>query len=386
MDNKTLKYYGIILLSMFCMVIPVAGLAIAFIMRNKVGFVICAVLAVICLLLNKPMQALRIRARQESEYDEFGLSKTKGRYEYLSKAERDQIDLQKTADMERVMNSSAIKKMTKKGSSNPEQDMEELIGLAPVKEKMEEMVARMQFEQMENKKRQKKDRQNSMSGRHMVFYGSPGTGKTTVARILTGFLYKYGYVKENKCIEVDGNFLKAGGDTALKTELVIRQAYGGVLFIDEAYSIMDVADGSGAEAVATLIKQMEDNRDRFILIMAGYTNEMRRLLEANPGFESRIKEYLDFPDYSEEELDSIFSIMAWQQGFKVSLKAYDAFHERMARERKSISFGNARTVRNVLDEVIDKHALNFVKGAIPPTARYMICEQDVSRTLKRKNF
>lgn len=239
---------------------------------------------------------------------------------------------------------------------------------------------------MTNKGKKKKEKSNSMSGRHMVFYGSPGTGKTTVARILTGFLYEYGYIKENKCVEVDGNFLKAGGDTALKTELVIRQSYGGVLFIDEAYSLMDAADGSGQDAVAAIIKQMEDNRDRFILIMAGYTNEMKFLLEANPGFESRIKEYLDFPDYDDEEMREIFSLMAKQQGFSVQDDAFLAFDERIAKERMLKSFGNARTARNVLDETIDRHALNFVKHNIPADAKFSICMEDISRSLKRANL
>lgn len=390
MKNNAMKYYLSILLSLGSILLIVAGGIVVILFGSKTSLIIGGIMAVTGLMLAKPLQALRIKYRQDVEYDEFGLSKTKGKYEYLSKAERDQIDLQKTADMERVMNSSAMKKMTKKGSENPQEDMKKLIGLVPVKEKMEEMVARMQFESMENKGNKKKKKNetsgNSMSGRHMIFYGAPGTGKTTVARILTGFLYQYGYIKENKCVEVDGNFLKAGGDTALKTELVIRQAFGGVLFIDEAYSIMDAADGSGKEAVSTLIKQMEDNRDKFILIMAGYTNEMKRLLQANPGFESRIKEYLDFPNYNEEEMKQIFKLMAGQQGFGINENAYDAFDERMSKERKLVSFGNARTVRNVLDEIIDKHAFNFVKGVIPQMSKYMICEEDISRELKRTNF
>lgn len=390
MKNNAMKYYLSILLSLGSILLIVAGGIVVILFGSKTSLIIGGIMAVTGLMLAKPLQALRIKYRQDVEYDEFGLSKTKGKYEYLSKAERDQIDLQKTADMERVMNSSAMKKMTKKGSENPQDDMKKLIGLVPVKEKMEEMVARMQFESMENKGNKKKKKNetsgNSMSGRHMIFYGAPGTGKTTVARILTGFLYQYGYIKENKCVEVDGNFLKAGGDTALKTELVIRQAFGGVLFIDEAYSIMDAADGSGKEAVSTLIKQMEDNRDKFILIMAGYTNEMKRLLQANPGFESRIKEYLDFPNYNEEEMKQIFKLMAGQQGFGINENAYDAFDERMSKERKLVSFGNARTVRNVLDEIIDKHAFNFVKGVIPQMSKYMICEEDISRELKRTNF
>lgn len=387
MNKKTIQYYLVLFLSMAVSVLfPMVAIGIGLIFRTKFSVYVGIGIIMFGFILKKPLQKLRFKLREEVEYDEFGLSKTKGKYEYLSKAEKDQIDLQKTADMERVMNSSVTKKMTKKGSLHPQKDMDNLIGLLPVKEKMEEMVARMQFEQMINKGKKKKDRQNSMSGRHMVFYGSPGTGKTTVARIITGFLYEYGYINENKCVEVDGNFLKAGSDTALKTELVIRQAYGGVLFVDEAYSLMDSGDGSGKEAIASLIKQMEDNRDRFILILAGYTNEMKYLLEANPGFDSRIKEYLDFPDYDEEEMMQIFESMAKQQGFSVDESAYDAFNERVRKERRLASFGNGRTARNILDETMDKHALNFVRNVIPQTAKYIICEPDISRNLKRNNF
>lgn len=383
-----IKYTISIFLSMVFSVLPFAGMAVGYILGYNLW--ICVAIGFVCglfmLATNKPLQRMRIEARKDVEYDEFGLSKTKGRYEYLSKAERDKIDLQKTADIERVMDSSAMGKMTKAGSVNPKQDMDNLIGLRPVKEKMEEMVARMQFENMENKNKKKGEKTNSMSGRHMVFYGSPGTGKTTVARIITGFLFEYGYIKENKCVEVDGNFLKAGKDTALKTELVIRQAFGGVLFIDEAYSLMDSTDGSGKEAVATLIKQMEDNRDRFILIMAGYTNEMQMLLNTNPGFASRIKEYLDFPDYDDAEMAEIFKTMANQQGYSVDISAYDAYFERLSKERKLKSFGNARTARNILDESMDKHALNYVRNVIPKSAVHTLCEPDISRSLKRTNF
>lgn len=390
--NKNLKYYLVLFMSALCTLMPFIGAGIivyGYISNFTPYYILGGGILIIGLFARKPLQELRVQARRDVEYDEFGLSKTKGKYEYLSKAERDQIDLQKTADMERVMNTSAMKKMTKKGSENPKEDMEKLIGLEPVKNKMEEMVARMQFESMSNtgKKKKKKDMSsNSMSGRHMVFYGAPGTGKTTVARIITGFLYQYGYIKENKCVEVDGNFLKAGADTSLKTELVIRQAYGGVLFVDEAYSLMDSADGSGREAIATLIKQMEDNRDRFILILAGYTNEMKYLLDANPGFESRIKEYLDFPDYNDEEMKEIFCLMAKENHFNVDEAALEPFTERIYKERQLSSFGNARTARNILDETMDKHAFNYVKGIIPRTAQYTICAEDVSRELKRNNF
>ena len=350
--------------------------------KSNVNIGIAVLLAAAGIALNKPLQALRVKYRHDVEYDEFGRSKSKGNYEYLSKAERDKMDLQKTLDMERIMDSSALKKMTKKGAKDPEKEMNSLVGLVPVKNKMREMVARMKFEKGQGKK----NAATSMSGRHMVFYGSPGTGKTTVARIITGFLYQYGYIKENKCVEVDGNFLKAGSDTATKTELVIRQAFGGVLFIDEAYALLESGDGSGEQAVATLIKRMEDSRDRFILILAGYTNEMKRLLEANPGFESRIKEYLVFPDYDDMEMRQVFAHMANEQNFVVKDEAYEAFDERVLKERKLKSFGNGRTARNILDETIDRHALNFMDGRISSEDKYKICEPDISRTVKRNGI
>lgn len=698
------------------------------------------VLILIGLALWYPCRAWRVQTRRDVEYDEFGISKSKGNYEYLSKKERDQIDLKKTADMERLLSATALKKMTKPGSTLPMKDLQNMIGLLPVKQKIEEMVARMQFEQDELTQKGKKNKQKNMGamgGRHMCFTGAPGTGKaqplyskvltphgfvrmgdikvgdevisgtnkvakvlgvypqgikpiyeitfddgstcrcsdehlwtvqnrndrrnkkyrtielkdmlkslylkegesyrlnysidyvepidlpeqdfyihpylmgamlgdghftttgtsisvydpavkenienflpskeyklvlrscnrpekkdytirydgtvvksvghknfmplsyeleqfglrgvtsynkyipkpylqaskeqrwwllrglmdtdgyadktcaqittvskqlrddiielvhslggyaswqskmgkytkngeiietclnyrvtiqfpaeycacfgidrktsayrpkrsherikryitniqyvgdeecqciyiddpshlyitdnyiithnTTVARIMTGFLYKYGYIKENKVIEIDGNFLKAGTESALKTELVVRSAYGGVLFIDEAYALMESGDGSGEQAIATLIKQMEDNRDKFILIIAGYTNEMKMLIDQNPGFESRIKEYLDFPDYDYIEMREIAQSMANQNNFCIDDKAYDVFDAIVARERKLRSFGNGRTVRNIVDKAIDRHTLNLARGVVPAEKRYTLCSED----------
>jgi stage V sporulation protein K len=343
----------------------------------EVGIPVGAILLAVGIFLQKPLQEFRVKSRRDVEYDEYGLSKSKGHYEYLSKAERDQIDLQNTAAMERLLNTTTIKKMTKKGPEDPMKELDEMIGLEPVKQTIKEMVARMEFEAEENKKKKKKDRVNlALSGRHMCFTGSPGTGKTSVARIMTSFLYKYGYIKENKCIEIDGNFLKAGTESALKTELVLRQAYGGVLFIDEAYSLMDSSDNSGEQVIATLIKQMEDQRGKFILIIAGYTNEMKRLIDMNPGFESRIKEYLHFPDYNAIEMRDIIRYMANKHDFVIDMNAYDVYDALVARERRLKSFGNGRTARNILDKAIDKHTLNLATGVLTQDDRYCLKSQD----------
>ncbi len=224
------------------------------------------------------------------------------------------------------------------------------------------------------------------------------THNTTVARIITGFLYKFGYIKENKCIEIDGNFLKAGEDSATKTRLIIQKAYGGVLFIDEAYTIVDGSGGYGKEVVATLIKEMEDNRDKLIVILAGYKHDMKRLLDTNEGFKSRIKEYLEFPDYNNEEMKEIFVAMAHSENFVVSGEALLNLEVRLEKERKLSSFGNGRTARNILDETIDRHALNYGMGKLAQTEirdgkevvtktnadnKFVLCGCDVSTSVNK---
>lgn len=358
---------------------PLVFLLLGVVTYNKIYFIIAFVCLLILLVTKKFCSNLLYKGRQEKDYDEFGRSKRK-QIQNLSRAEQDAIDLQNVADMERLLSTPVIKKITKKGSENPKKDLENMIGLTDVKQKVLEMSARMEFERQCNKKKKKKDQINSMSGRHMVFYGSAGTGKTTVNKIITGFLYEYGYIKKNKVVEVDGNFLKSGADTAKKVKYVTQIAYDGVLFIDEAYVLCEGAYGN--EAVATLIKEMEDNRDRFTCILAGYTKDMNILLDSNTGFKSRIKEYLNFPDYSIEEMKEIFTNMAHEQNFVVSKEALDNLEIRLAKEKKLKTFGNARTVRNVLDESIDKHSLNYIQKKIPENTRFYLCGEDVATNIK----
>ena len=374
---KTLKYnllyLLVILLSIVSVVIPLLGIYLFltnFSETKQVNILYLSFL--IPLLFTKLLFEARIKLRNIVDYDEFGVSKKYGKYERMSAKEKKVIDMQKMADMERILSSSQIKKLTHKGSDNPDKDMNKLIGLKNVKDKMKEMVARMEFERSSKKMQ--------ISSKHMAFLGSPGTGKTTVARIMTGFLYKNKYIKKNKCVEVDGNFLKSStsADTAIKTELIIREALGGVLFIDEAYALIEGSDGIGEQAVATLIKAMEDRKGEFVLILAGYTNEIKKLIQSNPGFESRIKDFMVFQDYNNEELKEIFINMARDNNFVVDANALDKLEERFERERNLSSFGNGRTARNILDECIDKHAFNFKNNEIGIADKFKITEKDVN--------
>ena len=376
---KSVKYMLSIIASVLIIFVPIAFIILAVINNSFVPFGIIAIIALIAsVLLYKPIATFRVTARQEVEMDEFGNSKAK-QYERLSKKERDAIDLQKTADMERIVGSATLKKLTHKGSEDPQKDLDNLIGLTELKQQVREMAAKMEFDAQEaklNKGKKIETDSKTESGHHAVYFGSPGTGKTTLARIMTGFLYKYHYINENKCVEVDGNFLKAGPDTATKTTYVIQKSFGGVLFVDEAYALMQ-GDMYGLDAIATLIKQMEDNRGRFVLILAGYTNEMKQLLDTNPGFKSRIKDYLLFPDYSDEEMLEIFEMMAKQKGYEIDNGAKLKFKRRVANERPLDSYGNARTARSILDEAMEKHAYNFITNKWDESYRHTIREEDI---------
>lgn len=320
-------------------------------MTNNALFLVPFVLVI-------PILFFRQKLDHELNYDEFGMNKKSGKFKRkLSGTEQRNIDLQQIYDLERILGKDTLKKMTQKGSKNPDADLDKVIGLENVKAQVLKMSARMEFD------RKHKEAKN-VSGHHMCFFGNPGTGKTTVARIMTGILYKNKCIAENRIIEIDGNFLKASNptDTAMKTQLIIRAAEGGVLFIDEAYALIEDGSGCGTEAVATLIKQMEDKRDKFVLIIAGYTDPINRLLDSNPGFKSRIKDYFTFMDYNDEELLDIFVNMAEDHGFDISSQAVDALMVRIKKERKSPTFGNARTMRTILDECIDNHAVNTKLG------------------------
>lgn len=368
--NKNTKYSLLVLAS--ALVLPatcgcVAGaLYLFFSMHNIVGAIFIAVLGIAIFMCKSPLDDQRIKARNDLKYDDYGRIKISNQYEKMSAREQAEIDRINQLEMERTLPSSIVRSMTHEGSKDPGAEMRKLIGLQTVKEKMEEIAARMEF-----------DRDSGVESTdtcmHMCFFGPPGTGKTTCARIMTGFLYKYGYIKENRLIETDGNFLADSMNASGKTELLVQKSYGGVLFIDEAYSLLD--NPTGREAISTLIKQMEDNKSKFILILAGYENEMRELIQSNPGFLSRIKEYFYFQSYSVEELTQMFEEMAKEIGFTISPGAKNAFSDLVYSLKDGYHFGNARTVRNILEKSKDRHSLNFKKGIVKN--RFELDERDI---------
>lgn len=256
-------------------------------------------------------------------------------------------------------------------------DLNNLVGLENIKQVLKDLV-----DLIELKNKTKDDLKIKDINLHMVFLGNPGTGKTTVARIIAEMLYNLKYIKQNKLIEVSSKDLVAEyvGQTAPKTMAVIERALGGVLFVDEAYSLAS-EEGSGnsfnKEAIATLIQAMENYRDNLVVIFAGYTKEMQAFLNANSGIVSRIGYTLDFKDYTSEELLKIFEGMVKKAGFSITKEACDEVVKVIDKYRNTKNFGNARFARNLYEKTIIKHASN-TRGKKAKKDLKTIVKEDIS--------
>ena len=239
-------------------------------------------------------------------------------------------------------------------------ELNSLVGLEAVKKDVAALVNFLKVQQL----RRTKTLPTTPITLHHVFYGNPGTGKTTVARLLSGIFRGLNLLSRGHLVETDRSGLVAGyvGQTALKVREVVDQALGGILFIDEAYSLAGQGQDYGQEAIETLLKQMEDHRDDLVVIAAGYTDKMRFFLGSNPGLRSRFTRFLDFRDYTPEELIAIFELFCRRDGYSLSVEAKDKLKALFtaAYMSRDETFGNARDARTLFERAIQNLANRVV--------------------------
>lgn len=243
-----------------------------------------------------------------------------------------------------------------------QKDLNELVGLQSVKAEVTTLTNLIRVRRM----RQERGIAVPDTSQHLVFTGNPGTGKTTVARMIGKIYQALGYLSKGHCIEVDRSELVAGyvGQTAIKTQEVIDKAMGGVLFIDEAYSLfVDKSENDfGREAIETLLKEMEDHRDDFVVIVAGYSEPMKKFINSNPGLKSRFNKYVHFPDYTGEELLDIFRLLMKKNQYILQDELQpiiEKYFEGVYINREN-NFANGREVRNFFEKLVEVQANRIV--------------------------
>lgn len=244
-------------------------------------------------------------------------------------------------------------------------ELDSLVGLESVKEQVRTLMAFLQIQ----RERQRRGLSEVPTSQHLVFLGNPGTGKTTMARLVAEMYGSIGLLERGHLVEVDranlvGQYV---GHTAFKTNRAIRRALDGVLFIDEAYALAPPGPKSldfGSEAVETLIKRMEDHRDRLVVIVAGYPKLMHQFLDSNPGLRSRFAREIEFPDYSSDELVAITRSMVDAADYRLGDGAVEALLGVYDRAHRAPGFGNGRYARNLFEQALNRQALRLSEGDV----------------------
>ena len=257
-------------------------------------------------------------------------------------------------------------------NTNNLSELNSLIGLEQVKKDVDSLRNLIKIQAI----RKQKGLPNTPISYHCVFTGNPGTGKTTVARIVAGIYKELGLLSKGHLVEVDRSKLVGEyvGQTAPKTNKVIDEALDGVLFIDEAYTLVGGQNDYGAEAIATLLKRMEDDRDRLVVILAGYTNEIKQFIDSNPGLQSRFNRYIHFDDYDAEELLQIFQLSLKKSAYQITQDAWNEIRTIIYQkvQNKDAHFGNARYIRNLFEKVIQRQN-NRLAPYLPNITHEQLC-------------
>jgi probable Rubsico expression protein CbbX len=242
----------------------------------------------------------------------------------------------------------------------------ELVALRPVKTRIREIAALLVIDRL----RREEGLTSQPPSLHMCFTGNPGTGKTTVALRMAQILHRLGYVEKGHLVSVSREELVGQyvGHTAPKTKDVLKRAYGGVLFIDEAYYLHRPENERdyGQEAIEILLQVMENERDKLVVILAGYRDRMDQFFASNPGMASRVTHHVDFPDYTRDELMEIAQRMLERQDYRLSDAAEQAFREYLDRRMRMPRFAHGRSTRNAIDRARLRHASRLFDSSKPP--------------------
>ena len=264
----------------------------------------------------------------------------------------------------------------------------DLVALRPVKTRIREISALLVIDQL----RRQAGLAAGRPSLHMCFTGNPGTGKTTVAMRMADILHRLGYIERNHVVAVTRDDLVGQyvGHTAPKTKEVLKRAFGGVLFIDEAYYLYRPENDRdyGVEAIEILLQVMENERDRLVVILAGYKDRMDEFFRLNPGMSSRVAHHIDFPDYTAEELLRIGKLMLSSENYAFTEDAEQAFHEYVVRRMRRPRFAHARSVRNGIERARLRHAnrvYEAVRTGVEPTIE-MLTQIDAQDILKSSVF
>ena len=265
---------------------------------------------------------------------------------------------EKTEETEKAAPQTQAAKPEEKEEIPPKEKIEDLlaeldsyVGMDAIKTEVRSLINMVQVYKL----RREHDLPTTDMSLHMVFSGNPGTGKTTVARIMSRIYHSLDILSKGQLVEVDRSGLVAGyvGQTALKTQKVIEKAMGGVLFIDEAYALNGKSENDfGQEAIDTILKAMEDHRDDLVVIVAGYTELMDRFIHSNPGLESRFNRFLMFEDYTPEQMVAIFKMQCKKGCYVLAQGTEELVRDFIAEESADDSFGNARGVRNLFEHIL----------------------------------